>query len=96
MDGALEVVDLSFFPDFVDGMRGILGQDSMGTSPGRRTTTTCASLLVAGLFMDSQSLIDDDALLDQEMVEARRLLQRASRQCWSLDAAAGFGECRKP
>jgi hypothetical protein len=56
----------------------------------------CASLLAASLFIDSQSLVGDGALLDLARVDARRLFQRASRRRWSLAAAAGFGECRKP
>jgi hypothetical protein len=66
------MVDLSFFFDFVDGRQRILVQDSMGTSPGRRATVTCALLHTAGLFIGSQSLIGDGALLDLAMVEARR------------------------
>jgi hypothetical protein len=62
----------------------------------RRATATCALLLAAGLFMDSQSLVGDGALLNLEMVEARRFSQHASRRRWSLAAAADFGECRKP
>jgi hypothetical protein len=37
-DVGLEVVDLSFFSDFVDRRRWVLVQDSMGTSPGRHMT----------------------------------------------------------
>jgi hypothetical protein len=36
-----EVVDLSFFSNFVDGGRRVLAQDSTGTSPSRRATATC-------------------------------------------------------
>jgi hypothetical protein len=50
-----------------------LVQDSTGTSPGRRDTTICVSLLAAGLFIDSQSLIGDGAFLDLAMVETRHL-----------------------
>jgi hypothetical protein len=71
-----EVVDLSLFPDFVDRMRRILVQDSTGTSPSQRATKTYALLLVAGLFIDSQSLVGDGASSDLAMVEARRLFQR--------------------
>jgi hypothetical protein len=63
--------------------------------PGRRTTTTCASLLAAGLFIDSQNLIGDGASLDLAMEEARHLFQRASWWRWSVATAASFGECRK-
>jgi hypothetical protein len=73
-----EVVDLSLFPDFIGGMRWFLFQGSTGTSPGRHATTTYASLLAAGLFIDSQSLIGDGAFLDLAMEEVRRLFQRAS------------------
>jgi hypothetical protein len=52
-----EVVDLSSFPDFVDVMRRFLVQDSTGTFPGRRATTTYASLLAVGLFIDPQTLL---------------------------------------
>jgi hypothetical protein len=51
------VVDLSFFPDFIDGRRQILVQDSTGMSLDRRATVTCVSLRVADLFIDSQSLV---------------------------------------
>jgi hypothetical protein len=43
-----DVVDRSFFPNFVDGRRRILVLDNTGTSPGRHATTTCASLLALG------------------------------------------------
>jgi hypothetical protein len=46
-DVGLEMVDLLFFSDFVDGRRRILVQDSTGTSPDRRATTTCALLRAA-------------------------------------------------
>jgi hypothetical protein len=62
---------------------------------GRRATSTCASLLAAGLFIDSKSLVGNGASLDLAMVEARRLFRRVSRRCWSVAAAASFGECRK-
>jgi hypothetical protein len=65
-----EVVELSLILDFVDGMRQILVQGSMGTSPDRRATVTCASLLAADLFIDSQILVGDGAILDLAMVEA--------------------------
>jgi hypothetical protein len=48
----LEVLDLSFFSDSVDGRQHILVQDSTGMSPSRCATTTCASLHAAGLFID--------------------------------------------
>jgi hypothetical protein len=73
-----EVLDLLLFPDFIGGMRWFLIQGSTGTSPGRRATTTYASLLAAGLVIDSQSLIGDGAFLDLAMEEARRLFQHAS------------------
>jgi hypothetical protein len=73
-----EVADLSLFPDFIAGMRWFLVQGSTGTSPGRRATTTCALLLVAVLFINSQSLIGNGAFLDLAMEEDRRLFQRAS------------------
>jgi hypothetical protein len=65
--------ELPFFPDFVDGMRRILVQDITGMFPGRRAVAIRASLLVAGLFIDSQSLIGDGASSDLAMVEARCL-----------------------
>jgi hypothetical protein len=71
-----EVVDLSFFSDFVDWRRRVLVQDSTETSPGRRATTTCALLRAAGLFIDSQSLVGDGAFLNLAMVEARRFFWR--------------------
>ena len=70
----------SFLSDFVDGRRQILVQDSTGTSPGRRATTTCALLRAAGLFIDSQSLVGDGAFSDLAMVEARRLFRRSPRR----------------
>jgi hypothetical protein len=88
-----EVVDLSSFPDFVDGMRRSLVQDSTGTFPDRRATATCASLHAAGLFIDSQSLVGDGASSDLTMVEARRLFERLFRRLWRLVAAASFSEC---
>jgi hypothetical protein len=48
-----KVVDLALFPDFIDGMRWILVQECTETFHGRRATTTCPSLLAAGLFIDS-------------------------------------------
>jgi hypothetical protein len=65
-----EVVDLSFFSGFVDGRCQILVQDSTGTSPGRRATTTCGSLRAACLFIDSQSLFGNGAFSDLAIVEA--------------------------
>jgi hypothetical protein len=58
---------------------GILVQASTGTSPDRRATTTRVPLFVAGLFIDSQSVVpvSDGAHSDLAMVEARRLFQRA-------------------
>jgi hypothetical protein len=56
---------------------------------------SCASLLTAGLFIDSKSLVGDGVSLDLAMVEARHLFQRTSRWRWSLAAAASFGECGK-
>jgi hypothetical protein len=91
-----EVVDLSSFPDFVDGMRRFLVQDNTTTFSGRRATTTYASLLAAGLFIDSQSLVGDGASSDLAMVEARHLFQCSSWRRWSLAATASFGECTKP
>jgi hypothetical protein len=91
----LEVVDLSFFSDFVDGRRWVLVQDSTGTSPSRRATTTCASLRAAGLFIDLQSLVGDCAFLDLAMVEARRFFWRAlelgiGRWLWWLQETLGI------
>jgi hypothetical protein len=91
----LEVLDLSFFSDFVDGRQHILVQDSTGTSPGRRATTTCASFHAAGLFIDSQSLCGDGAFSDLAMMEARCLFWHSSRRCWSWEAAR-YGGCKKP
>jgi hypothetical protein len=48
-----EVVDLSLFPYFVDGMRWFLVQGSTGTSPDRCASSICALLLAAGMFIDS-------------------------------------------
>jgi hypothetical protein len=59
-----EVVDLSFFSDFVDGRLQILVQDSTGMFLGRRATSICVSLHAAGLFIDSQSLFGDGAFSD--------------------------------
>jgi hypothetical protein len=73
----MKVVDMSIFTDFVDGRRRI--QDNTWTSSGQCATTTCASLRAAGLFIDSQSLVGDGALLDLAMVEARRFFWCASR-----------------
>jgi hypothetical protein len=88
-----EVVDLSSFPDFVNGIRRSLVQDSTGTFLDRRATTTCALLHAAGLFINSQSLVGDSASSDLTMVEARRLFERLFRRLWSLAVAASFGEC---
>jgi hypothetical protein len=51
---------------------GILVQASAGMSPGRRATMTRVPLFVAGLFIDSQSVVhvSDGAHLDLAMVEA--------------------------
>jgi hypothetical protein len=76
-------------------MLRILVQDSTGMSPSRRTTMTYASLLAAGLFIESQILVDDGASFDLAMVEARLLFQRSSRRRWNLAAAVSFGKCRK-
>jgi hypothetical protein len=67
----LEVVDLSFFFDFVEGRQWILVQDNTGTSPHRRATATSALLRAAGLSVDSQSLVGDGICLELAMVEAR-------------------------
>ena len=91
-----KVVDMPFFSDFVDGRRQILVQDSTETFPGRHATATCASLLAAGLFIDSQSLVGDGAGLDLAMMEAGRLFRCPSRRHWCWAAAAGCGGCRKP
>jgi hypothetical protein len=72
-DVGLEVMDLSFLLDFVKGMQWILVQDSTGTFSGRRATLTCALLLAAGLFIDSQSLVGDGASSDCAMVESSHL-----------------------
>jgi hypothetical protein len=69
-DGGPEMVDLSSFPDFIDMMWRFLVQDSTGTFPGLRVTKTCALLLAAGLFIDSQSLVNDGASSDLAMAEA--------------------------
>jgi hypothetical protein len=69
-DVDLEVIDLSFFLDFIDGIRRILVQDSTGMFSDRRVTTTYASLLAAGLL---QSLVGDGASLDLAMVKVRFL-----------------------
>jgi hypothetical protein len=83
-------------PDFIDRMRRILVQDSTRTSPSRLTTMTYALLLAAGLFIESQNLVDDGASLTLAMVDARLLFQRSSRRRWNLAATVSFGECRKP
>jgi hypothetical protein len=69
-DVGTEVVDLSLFPNIIGEMRWFLVQESTGMSPGRRAIATCASLLAAGLFIDSQSLVGDGAFLDLAMEEA--------------------------
>jgi hypothetical protein len=89
-----EVVDLLYFSDFVDGRRQFLVQDITGISFGRRAIASCVLLRTAGLFIDSQILIGDGALLDLAMMEARRSFQRASRRCWSWTVTAGFGISR--
>jgi hypothetical protein len=49
------------------------------TARGRlRAITTCASLHVAGMFIDSQSLVGDGAFLDITMVEARCFFRHGS------------------
>jgi hypothetical protein len=83
-----EVVELSSFPDIVDGMRRFLVQDSTGTFPGRRAITPCASLRVAGLFIESQS-----ALLAMVLLRIW--------QWWRLGDSfnvrlGGFGDWRRP
>jgi hypothetical protein len=66
-----KVVDQSFFPDFVNGMRLIWVQDSTKTYPDRRGTMSCVSLLLAvGLFINSQSFICDDTFLNMLIMEA--------------------------
>jgi hypothetical protein len=87
-----EVVDLSLFPDFVGWMWWFFAQCRMGTSPGRRATSTYVLLRAAGLFIDSQSLAGDGAFLDLAMVKAWRLFQHVSWRHWSVAAAASFGE----
>jgi hypothetical protein len=54
--------------------------------PGRCATAICASLLAAGLFINSKSLVGDGASFDLAMVEARRLFRRVSRRRWSVAA----------
>jgi hypothetical protein len=66
-----------------------------GDVPGQHVTTTCALLLATGMFIYLQSLVSDGASMNLEMVKARRLFQYASRRCWSLAVAAGFGKYRK-
>jgi hypothetical protein len=56
---------------------------------------TYALLLAAGLFIESQNLVDDGASLNLAMVDAQLLFQRLSRRHWNLAAAVNFGECRK-
>jgi hypothetical protein len=54
----------------------------------RHATTTCASLLEADIFINSQSLVGDCASLDLESVKARRFFQRLPRRRrWRLVAA---------
>jgi hypothetical protein len=53
-------------------------------------------LLAAGLFIDSQNLVDDGSSFDLVMVETRRLFQCVLWRRWSLATAAGFGECKNP
>jgi hypothetical protein len=72
-------------------MGGGVVQDNMGTSRGRRATATRDSLLAAGLFIDSQTLVGDGALLDFGLVEAQLLFPCPSRRRWSWTAAAGYG-----
>jgi hypothetical protein len=59
-------------------------------------TTTCALLRAACMFIDSQSLIVNGALLDLSMVEARYFFWHASRRHWTWATAVGFDGCRKP
>jgi hypothetical protein len=73
-----EVVDLSLFSDFVVGCSSSWPEAVRG-APGQNTTVTCASLLAAGLFINSQSFVTDGAYLDLSIVEAQRLFQRVSR-----------------
>jgi hypothetical protein len=47
------------FSDFVDGRGRLLVQDNTRASPGQRATSTCASLLAADPFIDSQNLVGD-------------------------------------
>ena len=44
------VVDLSFFSDFVDGIRRIWVHGSTRMSPGRHATMTCGSTIYSGLI----------------------------------------------
>jgi hypothetical protein len=55
-----------------------LVQDSMGTFLGRHATVICVLLRTTGMFIYSQSLIDNDICLDLAMVEARRYFRLAS------------------
>jgi hypothetical protein len=70
-DVGLEVVDLLFFYNFVDGRRRVLVQDNTGKSSVRCATVICALLRAAGLFIDSQSLVAYGAFLDLAMVRWR-------------------------
>ena len=72
-----EVVDLPFFSDFVDGRQQILVQDSTGTSP---VDVPQRHVPAAGLFIDSQSLVGDDAFSDLAMMEARHIFRHSSRR----------------
>jgi hypothetical protein len=86
-DVGSEVVDLSFLLDFVDGMQWIQVQDSTGTFHSRCATSTYASLLAAGLFIDSQSLVSDGASSDLTIVESWHLFKHCLGRHWILAAA---------
>jgi hypothetical protein len=66
-----------------------------GDIPRSTCYSDMSSLLAAGLFIDSKSLVGDGASLDLAMVEARHLFRRTSQRRWSVAAAASFGECGK-
>jgi hypothetical protein len=64
------VVDTSFFSDFVDVRRWIdLGLRKHGDVPGRRVTSICVLLGAVGIFIESQSLVDDGVFLNLAMVD---------------------------
>jgi hypothetical protein len=77
-DVGIEMVDLSLFLDFVDEMWWILVQGGTGMAADQ-CATTCALMLAACLFIDSEILIGNGASLDLAMVETRCLFQHASR-----------------